>query len=411
MKLKFDLLDRYNTLLPIVENIDEPTDGFKKNWWKIDQTISELSYLTHGFFRYYGKFPPTIASYLLNNYPCPKNGVLLDNFVGSGTSLVEAARRGIPAIGIDINPLACLSGIVKTTLYNTSKLKLELKKIESLFFDINYNVECKFIPEISFLDKWFFKETTSDIIKLKAIILELKDSIDIDFFTLAFLSVIRRLSKAYDGEVRPHLNKNKKAKEPFLFFQKKVLEMISSIDELKEDYPETITASTILADTRTDYSSKLPQSHYWLVISHPPYLNCFDYIPVYKLELEWSIGFENIWKSEDFKAIKKLELKSWPAKEKIICSYYEGLESSYKVIYNIQNKGDKLAIIIGDCSINGKLESVHSKLMNIVQNIGYKIIELNYRTTNYSTGKYAYRERADYDQAEKRDAIIIFEKK
>lgn len=50
MKLKFDLSDRYNALLPIVENINESTDELRRNWWKIDQTISELSYLTHGFF-------------------------------------------------------------------------------------------------------------------------------------------------------------------------------------------------------------------------------------------------------------------------------------------------------------------------------------------------------------------------
>ena len=138
MKLKFDLSDRYNALLPIVENINESTDELRRNWWKIDQTISELSYLTHGFFRYYGNFPPTIASYLLNKYPCPENGGLLDNFVGSGTSLVEAARRGIPAVGIDINPLACLSGTVKTTLYNTNKLKTEIKENEKLINKTNY---------------------------------------------------------------------------------------------------------------------------------------------------------------------------------------------------------------------------------------------------------------------------------
>lgn len=181
MKLKFDLSDRYNALLPIVENINESTDELRRNWWKIDQTISELSYLTHGFFRYYGKFPPTIASYLLNKYPCPENGGLLDNFVGSGTSLVEAARRGIPAVGIDINPLACLSGTVKTTLYNTNKLKTELKEIENLFNNPNYNSKCEFIPNSSFLEKWFFEETINDIIKLKTIILDLKSNIDIDF--------------------------------------------------------------------------------------------------------------------------------------------------------------------------------------------------------------------------------------
>lgn len=410
MKLEFDLSDKYDMILPSIEEIDKTKDNVKRNWWKIDQTISELSYLTHGFFRYYGKFPPTIASFLLNKYPCPPNGGLLDNFAGSGTSLVEASRRGIPAVGIDINPIACLSGVVKTTLYNTKKLRLELKQITDLFNDTNYKAQCEFIPSSTFLEKWFFKETVNDIIRIKAILLELKSNISFDFFSLAFLSVIRRLSKAYDGEVRPHVNKNKNAKDPFCIFQKKVREMILSIDELKEDYPQTIASKTLLIDTRQDYSPQLPDLHYWLIISHPPYLNCFDYIAVYKLELEWSLGFENLWSTRDLQSIKKLELKSWPAKENIIQSYYEGLKLSYQITHKIQKTGDKLAVVIGDCSIQGKLEPVHLKLIDIIQNIGYNVLEINYRTTNYTTGKYAYKERADYDQSEKRDAIIIFEK-
>ena len=35
-----------------------------------------------------------------------RNGVVLDPFVGSGTSLVEAARLGLPACGGDLNPAA-----------------------------------------------------------------------------------------------------------------------------------------------------------------------------------------------------------------------------------------------------------------------------------------------------------------
>ena len=42
---------------------------------------------------------------LLTAY-APRNGVVLDPFVGSGTSLVEAARLDLPACGGDLNPAA-----------------------------------------------------------------------------------------------------------------------------------------------------------------------------------------------------------------------------------------------------------------------------------------------------------------
>lgn len=46
------------------------------------------------------------------------NGPVLDPFCGSGTTLVEAVRRGQQAIGVDLNPIACLMSRVKTTRWN-----------------------------------------------------------------------------------------------------------------------------------------------------------------------------------------------------------------------------------------------------------------------------------------------------
>lgn len=199
-------------------------------------------------------------------------------------------------------------------------------------------------------------------------------------------------------------------KDPFACFEKKVNEMILSIEELANDYPDTIPSQTYNCDTRTNYISKLPSKHFWLVVSHPPYLNCFDYLAVFKLELEWSLGFKNLWVDNDLETIKKLELRSWPAKGNLIQSYYNGLKDAYTTTFDLQRVGDKLAVVIGDCTINGILEPVHLRLIDILTDIGYKVLEVNYRTTNYTTGKYAYKNRADYLGGEKRDAIIICEK-
>ena len=54
-----------------------------------------------------GQFSPQLVEELLNAY-APPDGVLLDPFAGSGTSLVEAARQGLAADGIDINPAAVI---------------------------------------------------------------------------------------------------------------------------------------------------------------------------------------------------------------------------------------------------------------------------------------------------------------
>ena len=56
-------------------------------------------------FPWAGQFTPELVERLLSAY-APRNGVVMDPFVGSGTSLVEAVRLEFPACGTDINPAA-----------------------------------------------------------------------------------------------------------------------------------------------------------------------------------------------------------------------------------------------------------------------------------------------------------------
>jgi site-specific DNA-methyltransferase (cytosine-N4-specific) len=70
-------------------------------------------YLSHYMHPYKGKFHPKMVRALLNYvYPNDK-GLVMDNFAGSGTLLVEATLMGLDSIGIEINPLSVLMSNVK----------------------------------------------------------------------------------------------------------------------------------------------------------------------------------------------------------------------------------------------------------------------------------------------------------
>ncbi len=58
-------------------------------------------------FPWTGQFSPQLAEALLVAF-APRTGVILDPFAGSGTSLVEAARQGLGACGVELNPAAVL---------------------------------------------------------------------------------------------------------------------------------------------------------------------------------------------------------------------------------------------------------------------------------------------------------------
>src|ERR1700689_4489311 len=63
---------------------------------------------------YPAKFIPDLPGTIIDLLSVQPNTVVLDPFVGSGTTLVECQRRGIASVGIDLNPIACLIARVKT---------------------------------------------------------------------------------------------------------------------------------------------------------------------------------------------------------------------------------------------------------------------------------------------------------
>ena len=63
--------------------------------------------LTHCYHTYPAMMIPQVARSLINEYkPGGKLEIIFDPYMGSGTTLVEAALAGINAIGTDLNPLA-----------------------------------------------------------------------------------------------------------------------------------------------------------------------------------------------------------------------------------------------------------------------------------------------------------------
>ena len=77
--------------------------------------------LTHGFYRYPARFSPLFARAAINAFSQPGD-VILDPFMGSGTTAVEARTLSRHAIGADINGLAIFISKVKTTLYSEAEL-------------------------------------------------------------------------------------------------------------------------------------------------------------------------------------------------------------------------------------------------------------------------------------------------
>lgn len=238
--------------------------------WDIPQTIKELSYLTHNFFRYYGKFPPTIPRRLLRDYRPPKGTWVLDNFSGSGTTLVEAKCEGHPSIGIDVSPLATLAARVKTLHIDLSQLQSNYECLIEEFVNRPPPPDEELLPPNRELKKWFRPEAVNQLSRLKSVLLNLPAGTEREFLSVAFFSIIRRVSRAYDGEVRPHINTTKTPKDVLASFKKKYADMWARMVAFQRESSPDVPAIALSGDNRsltdlTDWSNH----PIGLVISHP----------------------------------------------------------------------------------------------------------------------------------------------
>jgi hypothetical protein len=83
--------------------------------------MSPISGLTHNFYRYPARFSPKLVRAVIDTFTEPGD-LVLDPFVGGGTTLVESLASGRHAIGADISSLATFVSEVKTTLYSDKEL-------------------------------------------------------------------------------------------------------------------------------------------------------------------------------------------------------------------------------------------------------------------------------------------------
>lgn len=84
-------------------------------------------HLTHYMHPYKGRFHPKMVRALLNYVYPNDDGLVMDNFAGCGTLLVEATWMGLDNLGIEINPLSVLMSNVKC--HSLTLNPTELKRI------------------------------------------------------------------------------------------------------------------------------------------------------------------------------------------------------------------------------------------------------------------------------------------
>lgn len=222
---------------------------------------------------------PQIARKLICDFaPDDTLKMILDPYMGSGTTLVEAAIKGINSVGIDINPLARFIAEVKTTKFSIKAIeesfKYILEKINN--FDINdwKYVETDF-DHITKHDYWYSKENLIKLKYLSSIINSLEIVETKPFFNLALAEIIRDVSFTRNGEFKryridaekiPTYNPN-----PFTLIVDKVKRNMDGLNDFLKDASKfTVNISDCNSVDKIP-SSLLAKNSVDMVVTSPPY--------------------------------------------------------------------------------------------------------------------------------------------
>lgn len=363
---------------------------------------------THGFFKYPCKFIPHIPRWAINHYLSEKEGVVLDPFCGSGTTLVEAVLAGKVALGIDYDPFSQLLSRVKSTPLSINDLKALKEDVPPLIekFKIG-DIKAGLPPEIPNIDLWFDKKTIDEMNRLRWMIKnyskEIKNKKIEDFLKLCMGTIVRKVSLADDQSPKPYVSKKiKKSPEPV--FQTFIDTFNRYLDRIKSFSLFAIGNGGIIVgsdarDVNKKLLSKYAPKGIDLAITSPPYINAFDYSRTLKLENFWldlltpaefveyrkkQIGTEYISSSEyngpppvsGANMLNPILENIYQRDRKrafVVYKFFEDMKKNISEVFTCLKKCGIYCIVIGESQIRNINIPTHEVLIEIAKIMGFKI--------------------------------------
>lgn len=259
---------------------------------EVSINTSDVVPVSHGFHKYPGKFIPQIPEWAIKTYLQHDNEIILDPFVGSGTTLVESLMTGYKSYGIDIDPLSCLISKVKSTPILESDFSLVC---DWILLNID-STEPEFMPQTERLTHWFTEEAIEKLSRIRSLTEKVPDYFshienisDIyDALIIAFSGIIRRVSNADNQSQKTYVShtREKQPAEVFSLYTKQLQVFKRAYIEFERIWDGDTRTSLILSDGRADISSYMPEKVN-LIITSPPYIKSIDYVYNQMVELFW----------------------------------------------------------------------------------------------------------------------------
>ncbi|ARJ70278.1 RNA methyltransferase [Paracoccus suum] len=294
-----------------------------------------------GVHPYPAKFIAEIPRALINCLPLPPHSGVLDPFCGSGSSLVESQRLGIPAVGVDLNPIACLMSRVKTSACPTDIEQLAARIVAS-----SETASDGEIPEIPNLDHWFQPNVQVEINKIARSIAT-SPSEARDALKLALSSIIVRVSNQESDTRYAAVQKDiDPSAVPTLF-----LRAVNRINAALQNRPYPLTSVDVIENDILKVEPSMIGRPIGLVVTSPPYPNAYEYWLYHKYRMWW-LGYDPLKvKADEIGARAHFFKKNHHTAE----DFARQMRQTLKLLGNVLVKGGFASFVVGRSKIHGKI--------------------------------------------------------
>jgi hypothetical protein len=233
------------------------------------------------------RFPSQLPAIVIGRLTDPGDAVL-DPFVGSGTTLVEAQRLGRSSTGIELNPIACLMTRSKTLPCPSSEVVAFVTSVRTALLTNWKGIESKPPPDTVQKDKWYTPATMKTLERLWGYIHSRATPFDVLLratFSATLLPACRE-TRHWGYICDNSLPKSDRERDVKAIFCD-LLERAAKAHTWRDAHGSSqLGQCDIIEGDARRVLSVLPDESFTCLITSPPYFGVTDYIKSQRLSME-----------------------------------------------------------------------------------------------------------------------------